>query len=361
MKYPELEHRKGVALPRYGDYNCVFKYILEQGAGVRCVLPPPITRRTLELGAANSPDTVCVPFKTLLGSMIESLEAGAETLVMSFGDCRLGYFGELQEQTLRDMGYQFDFVNLQQYNTGKPQDLLKGVRKVNPRMKYTALVRAALDAMKMLDYVDRFNDRFYQISGFARDRKAACDIQAEFLKAMYAATTREEIEAGWEKAAAAMEALPLDKPQEPLRVGIIGEYFTVMDPPSNLFLEKKLADMGVEVHRWMNLSSSQLKQYGGKNLRVRVQDLCRYAMGPVTTENVWCARNWAEAGYDGIIHVKSAACTPEIDAMPLLQQISSETRVPFLFLNYDTQTSDVGLMTRLEAFYDMIAMRKKVV
>ena len=44
--------------------------------------------------------------------------------------------------------------------------------------------------------------------------------------------------------------------------------------------------------------------------------------------------------------------------MPVLQRISRDYRVPVLFLSYDSQTSDTGLDTRLEAFYDMIAMRK---
>ena len=33
--------------------------------------------------------------------------------------------------------------------------------------------------------------------------------------------------------------------------------------------------------------------------------------------------------------------------------------VPVLYLSYDSQTSDTGLDTRLEAFYDMIAMKKE--
>ena len=88
-----MDERRRVALPRYGEYNCVFKYLIEVGLGAKCVLPPPITRRTIQLGAAASPDTVCMPYKTLLGSMIEALEKGAEVLIMSGGDCRLGYFG----------------------------------------------------------------------------------------------------------------------------------------------------------------------------------------------------------------------------------------------------------------------------
>ena len=44
--------------------------------------------------------------------------------------------------------------------------------------------------------------------------------------------------------------------------------------------------------------------------------------------------------------------------MPALQRVSYDYNVPILYLSYDSQTSDTGLDTRLEAFYDMIAMRK---
>lgn len=118
--------------------------------------------------------------------------------------------------------------------------------------------------------------------------------------------------------------------------------------------------MGVSVERWMNLSSLQLKQYGGKNLGVSIRDLLHYSMGPTSVETLWCARRWAEDGFDGLVHVKSAGCTPEIDTMALLQQLSRDHHIPILYLTYDTQTGDVGLQTRLEAFYDMIAMRKRV-
>ena len=33
--------------------------------------------------------------------------------------------------------------------------------------------------------------------------------------------------------------------------------------------------------------------------------------------------------------------------------------MPILYLSFDTQTSETGLNTRLEAFYDMISMRKQ--
>jgi predicted nucleotide-binding protein (sugar kinase/HSP70/actin superfamily) len=107
-----METKKKVSFPRYANYNCAMKYILENGLDVTCVLQPPLTQHTLEIGSKYSPDFVCTPFKTSLGSEIEALEAGADTLVMTYGLCKLGYYGELQEQILRDLGYQFEFVNM---------------------------------------------------------------------------------------------------------------------------------------------------------------------------------------------------------------------------------------------------------
>ena len=96
-----------------------------------------MTRHTLEIGARYSPDTVCTPFKSTLGCMIEALDSGADTLMMSHGLCRLGYYGGLQEQILRDLGYEFDFINLAAYSTGKKKDLLKVLKRINPKVKYT--------------------------------------------------------------------------------------------------------------------------------------------------------------------------------------------------------------------------------
>ena len=64
-------------------------------------------------------------------------------------------------------------------------------------------------------------------------------------------------------------------------------------------------------------------------------------------------------GFDGLIHAKSAGCTPEIDCIPVLQKVSEDYSVPVLYLTYDSQTSDTGLDTRLEAFYDMLSMKKE--
>ena len=65
-----------------------------------------------------------------------------------------------------------------------------------------------------------------------------------------------------------------------------------------------------------------------------------------------------EKKYDGIIHTKPFGCTPEVTAIPIIQKIASENNMPIIFLSYDVETSDEGIKTRLEAFYDLLKIRR---
>ncbi len=350
-----------ISFPRYAHYNCAIKYLAEHGFhDVKYIMPPSLTRRTEELGARYSPDFVCTPFKTLLGSMIESLEAGANTLLMTHGYCRLGYYGELQEQILRDLGYEFQFINLSEYSTGRKRDWIRAIRRIDPKVNMARFILTFREVARMVEYLDEVTGEYYRNCGFDPSgayRRA----YKSFLSSLYLVRNWDDVEVAYRKVKQEFQQIPLDKPDYPLRVGVVGEFFTAMDPFANLDLEQKLADMGVEVYRWMNMTNHLFHYLDRvRNLQVKVKDLCEYEMGPTSTANIWYARACAEQQYDGIVHIKSAGCTPEIDIMPVLQRIGQQYKIPILYLTYDSQTSDVGLMTRLEAFYDMIAMRKKV-
>ena len=76
------------------------------------------------------------------------------------------------------------------------------------------------------------------------------------------------------------------------------------------------------------------------------------------TESVAKAKMLAEKGFDGLIHIKPFGCMPEVNAMPILQKISKDYKIPILYFSFDSQTSETGVKTRLEAFYDMLIMKK---
>ena len=346
-----------VTFPHLGSYCVPLEVLFTAGLGVEYVVPPPITARTLEIGSRYSPDYVCAPFKYNLGNYIESIEAGANTLIQVGGACRLGYYGELHEQILKDLGYTARFVNTAKASFARPQTFYEQLKCINPKMPLARVVKVLPVVLRMVQYIDEAEDYMRRHVGFEAESGAFDAAHKELLETLRSVFTMSALRNIMQEFTKQLHDIKTTTPDNPLRVGIIGEYYTIMEPFSNHFIEKELAKMGAVVDRWMNLSHSVLHNYR-KVQRERIRGYAAYNMGATCMDTIDRALHCARLGYDGLIHVKSFGCTPEMDVIPVLQNISADFKIPIIYLSYDSQTSEAGIQTRLEAFHDMIVMRK---
>ncbi len=347
-----------VTFPHLGSYFVPLEVLFKTGLDVEYIIPPPITKRTLALGSKYSPDSVCAPFKYNLGNYIESIEAGANTLIQVGGVCRLGYYGELHEQIIKDLGYDVLFVNMIDTKLKKPLILYNQLKTINPEMSLKKIAKILPMVLKMIEYIDEAEDYIRKNVGFETMPGSFDSVHKVFLEELRSIRNKKELNIMGQKHLRDLKDISVDKPKRPLRVGIVGEYYTIMVPYSNHYIEKELAKMGIVVDRWMSLSHSLI--LGPQSTRKeRIKPYARYDMGATCMATIDMAITFAKKGYDGIIHVKSFGCTPETDAIPVLQNISTDYKIPILYFSFDTQTSEIGIKTRLEAFYDMIIMRKE--
>ena len=86
----------------------------------------------------------------------------------------------------------------------------------------------------------------------------------------------------------------------------------------------------------------------------------KYNLGADGLDNVYRTIELIKHGYDGIIHIKPFGCTPEISAIPIIQRVCQDHNCPIMFLSFDYQTSEEGIKTRLEAFYEMLKEKRNV-
>lgn len=347
-----------VSFPQLGNYNVPLEILFTVGLEVEYIAPPPITKRTLELGSRHSPDFVCAPFKYMLGNFIETIEEGANTLVQTGGVCRLGYYGELDEQILKDLGYDVRFVNMARAHYSKPTSFYNEFKEINPNMSLKKVAKILPVVIKMVEYIDEIEDYIRKNIGFEAKIGSFKNVHKDFLAELRTVRTKKELNNTYHKFLKRFKEIEVNKPKNPLRVGIVGEYYTIMEPFSNHYIEKELAQMGIVVDRWMNITNSLLHR-PEKKAKERISKYAKYDMGATSMYTIDKALEFAKKSYDGIIHVKSSGCTPEIDAMSVLQNISEDYKIPILYFSFDSQTSDTGIQTRLEAFYDMIIMRKE--
>ena len=340
------------------NYYIPIKYLLENILDADIILPSKISNQTIELGNKYSPSFVCMPFKYTLGTMIESLERGANVLIQAGGGRRYGYYSELQEKILKDLGYEFRLFNLV---IVKPD--LKRIYKIFKKIDKNFNVFKALYYIyiirKMIIYMDKIDDYVRKNIGFEVNKnefeKTISLMNDEFSKVKNPI----KLYRVYRKYKKIIKKIPINKPKDCLKVGVIGELYTVMEPFSNYFLEKELASFNIQIKRFTNLDYLIFKNKKVRKKALRkTKKYQKYQMGADSSSNIYFAKYLCKNNYDGIIHIKSSFCTPEIAAMPIIDKVCKEYDVPIIYFSFDSNTSEVGIKTRLEAFNDMLEMRR---
>ena len=140
-----------IAFPLMGNYDIPIKYLFTKICDNVILDSPKITSKTIELGSKYSPDFVCTPFKYTLGTFIECLDMGADTLIQMGGGCRYGYYFELQEEILKNLGYNFKYYNLVTKGHTEIKRIYKILKEINPKLKILKSLYYFLVAKRMVN------------------------------------------------------------------------------------------------------------------------------------------------------------------------------------------------------------------
>ena len=161
-----------------------------------------------------------------------------------------------------------------------------------------------------------------------------------------------------------LAAVPRDESYQPLIVGVTGEFYVVLEPFSSFDIEQELGKLGVEVRRKMFISDwlrfSLFLNPFGINEKRRIQ---RAAL-PYLKRDVG-GDGWESVGekvlhsgdYDGLIHLAPFTCMPEIIAQNIMP--STREKLPVLTILCDEQIARAGVITRIEAFVDLIKRKQR--
>ena len=353
-----------VSFPRLGNYVYPIYSMLNRIVDKEItdiLMPKEMTSKTIELGSNASPDFVCLPFKYNMGNLIESLNEGANFLLQAGGGCRYGYYAEVQEQILKDLGYDFTFVTLLEPEGLDVFKLYNKFKLLNPKLSFNKFAKEfllAIDAIRILDKVESYIRDNYM---YEKKKGSFDKIHKEFIKEITKVDNIQKLlKLKKDTYKKIKEVTLIDDKKDIIKVGIVGELYTSMEPYSTFFLEKELASLGVSVKRYTTVTYLLfLKKRKIKKHIKYANKYISYALGADGTESVSHTLELINKGYDGIIHIKPFGCTPEVNAMPILQKISEEKNVPIMYLTFDSQTSQTGIKTRLEAFYDMLVMKRE--
>lgn len=352
-------NNKVISFQNLADYDVPIKFLLEHLVDGKIMKAPVMTKKTLEIGSKYSPDYVCLPFKYILGNFIESLENGANVLIQAGGGCRFGYYSELQKQILEDLGYDFEFYSLTDDDVNGIKSIYRTFKKIQPNISKIKYFYYLCLTLLMINFMDKIDMYIRKNIGFEINKGNFDRTHKSMLSAFSKTKGFFDLFKKYRKYKRRFKDITLDKPKNCLKIGVVGELYTSMEPFSNYYIEKELASMNIEVTRFTNITYLLItKRLKERRLLRIAKKYCKYTIGADGMDNVARAKMLIDKGYDGIIHIKPFGCTPEIGAMKMLQNLCEDEKISIMFITFDSQTSEIGIKTRLEAFYDMLLMRR---
>jgi predicted nucleotide-binding protein (sugar kinase/HSP70/actin superfamily) len=357
-----------VGIPHFGNVYIPVKAMAQKlGApDDELIIPPPTSQRTLNLGVKYSPVETCLPFKLTLGNLIEACELGADTLIQARGTgiCRLGYYAKEQEPILHDLGYNAHFLTLD-VSHHKLASILQLIKSMTNNAPWPEIISAFRFGMGKLFALDKIEEVVWKARAVEAERGTANQIYREAIKAIDEAPNRAKVRKLTKDYIERLSNIPRNPKADPVKVGIVGEIFVVLDPFANMDIEMELGKLGAEVKRTMSLSrwvkySLFLNPLGideWKEVHRAAMPYLKRDVGGDGWESVGEKVVHAREGYDGIIHLAPFTCMPEIVAENIMP--STKEDIPVLTVLCDEQMARPGMITRLEAFVDLLKFRRK--
>lgn len=301
---------KTITFPRLGPYTDILADLF-RNLGCRIVLPRQNNKKSLNKAIANSPEMQCLPFKYNIADYIDVLDrVNGDITLLQFktsGRCRFHAYYVTQSLILKKIGYKFKGIYPIRGSIFTFFDINK--------LTGAGIIKVIKEIIRGYKKIKRLEDKLYYKKG-------------------------------------------------KIKIGLIGEIYTILDERLNLNLIKKIQNMGCKVENSLTLSHFLLDRLKLKislkrrNLRKRAQTLLKETLGGHGINSIENFINFSERGFDGIIFVRPLTCMPETFVETIINHLSDKYNMPILTLNLDESTGNTHVDNRLEAYIESLKLRK---
>lgn len=357
-----------VTFPHLGNTYIAVKALFD-ALEINYVIPPLGNKKALELGSLYSPEEICLPFKIMIGNYLQSIEKGADTIIIvgSTGPCRFGEYCELQMNILKKLGYKLEFIVIDSPNDIGKDEFLRRISRISSDSNkgLYGKLKAVKNALKIISIIDNIESKAHHLAGFEVNKGECKNLLHSCKKDLARCINIEEMFYISKQYEEKLKKVKIDKNKNPLKIAIMGEIYTILEPFSNLYIEDKLMEYGVSTKRgltpswWvkntvlstLNLNSLDIKKASKKYLPLYIGGHAKECIGEAVIAQ--------KEGYDGAIQIFPMGCMPEIVSKSILPSISKDKNFPIMTLVVDEMTGEAGYVTRIEAFIDLLERRKK--
>lgn len=357
-----------ITAPHLGNAYLAAKALFD-GLDIQYIMPPLNNNLALEIGSIHSSEEMCLPYKIMIGNYIQAIEKGANTILLpgSCGPCRFGEYCELQMNLMKNLGNDINFIVIDYPQDIGIRELLNRVGKISTKSSISKKkqVESLLDALKVINIMDYIEEKAYYLAGYEKIDGSCKDILENSKKESLIQDNPKSMLKILGKYKGKIDKIPLDNNKKPIKIAIIGEIYTVIEPFSNIYIQDKLMEYGVSTKRGLTLSwwvrnailspvklnSIDIKRASKEYLSLGIGGYARECIGEAVLAH--------EEGFHGAIQIFPLGCMPEIVSKSILPTISKDKDFPIMSLVVDEMTAEAGYVTRIEAFVDLLERRRR--
>ena len=316
-----------VGIPRglfYHYYYPLWKTFF-QDLGAEVVSSSPTNRKTVEMGISTAVDEACFPIKV--------------------------YYGHVRELCLNSLDYIFipRLVSVESRSYICPKfmglpDMIKAADLPNLPAVIDMTVDISKNDRMLMKEITRVGAIFCARPKLIRE--AYKHGESELLKCRRLCGDRYNISEAIRMWEGEQISLPDDGD---LNIGVLGHGYSVYDSKISMNLIERLRMMGCRVQVVETLDRGAIE-----NFAATIPKRVFWTLG---RKNVGAALYMEEQQeIDGIIYMACFGCGPDSMIGEIIERkIKSK---PFMFLTIDEHTGEAGMITRLEAFCDMLRRRR---
>ncbi len=296
--------------------------------GATIVLSPPTSKTIIDSGISCAVDENCFPFKV--------------------------FYGHVKYLAQQNIDYLFlpRIISIEKHKyicpkfMGIPDMIKAGVEPLPP------LISPTIDLCSKRSHIDReilkvghlFTPNRHQIK---RAFNKGLQENSRYIDIIRSGFTPYEAIKIWETK---MEAPARVKPKEHLNIAVLGHGYSIYDPQISMNLISKLQKLKCQVMLAENLTLDQINDACSELAKPVFWSLGHRMMGSAL-------HFIKDADVDGIIYITCFGCgINSIVADMMARRIANK---PFMILTIDEHTGENGVMTRIEAFIDMINFQTK--
>lgn len=356
-----------ITLPHLGNVYLAAKALFD-GLNIDYVIPPLNSNSSLEIGSFYSPEEICLPFKIMIGNYIQAIDQGADTVILtgSCGPCRFGEYCEMQMNLLKKLGHELEFIVIDSPGDIGIKELYNRINKISLSSNLTKYeqIKALFNAVKVMKLIDEIEARAHYLAGYEKI-KGEC-------KRLLNSAKRDALNCNNPTAMIKLltnykdkiNSIEINTNINPIKIAIIGEIYTIIEPFSNLYIEEKLMDYGVSTKRrltpswWVKNTALVPTKLNSLDIKRGAKEYLSHQIGGHARECVGEAVLAYEEGFDGAIQIFPMGCMPEIVSKAILPQVSKDKNFPIMSLVVDEMTGEAGYVTRIEAFVDLLERRR---